>query len=266
MRIDVGNDGVMVPRMTDAEKAARRQKIKEERRRRGRRVRPLPPRKSGSDRRYRKRKIITFCDQTQAHRLVSGTRGDCEAAGWLMRRDAGGIHLDRADEEVGNVDGSRWLRKQIERQDLPLDAMGLDFDHLSTPPRRKGPEFPRQARVRASRQRNGARKDPCLPESRAISVGPYRVSVPHVRIGIPRGGTIGAPCGTPPRRPTYLDPCPSTATKWMSDCISLCSIPKSPRTPCVRFSFPATNRLPHVCNSLNAPIPEFLEKLALSLL
>ena len=48
-----------------------------------------------------------------------------------MRRDAGRIRLDLADEKVGNVDGSPWIRNQVERQSLPLDALGLDFYHLS---------------------------------------------------------------------------------------------------------------------------------------
>jgi hypothetical protein len=130
-RIYVGSDGVMVPLVTDAEKATRRQKIKEKRRRRGRKARPLPPRKPGADQRYKEFKIVAFYDETQEHRLVAGTRGDCEVAGRLMRRDAGRIRLDLADEKVGNVDGSPWIRNQVERQSLPLDALGLDFYHLS---------------------------------------------------------------------------------------------------------------------------------------
>jgi hypothetical protein len=130
-RIYVGSDGVMVPLVTDAEKTTRRQKVKEKRRRRGRKPRPLPPRKAGADQRYKEFKIVAFYDETQEHRLVAGTRGDCEVAGRLMRRDAGRIHLDLADEKVGNVDGSPWIRHQVERQSLPLDALGLDFDHLS---------------------------------------------------------------------------------------------------------------------------------------
>jgi hypothetical protein len=130
-RIYVGSDGVMVPLVTDTEKTNRRQKVKEKRRRRGRKARPLPPRKAGADRRYKEFKIVAFYDETQEHRLVAGTRGDCEVAGRLMRRDAGRIHLDLADEKVGNVDGSPWIRNQVERQSLPLDALGLDFYHLS---------------------------------------------------------------------------------------------------------------------------------------
>ena len=130
-RIYVGSDGVMVPLVTDAEKTTRRQKVKEKRRRRGREARPLPPRKAGADQHYKEFKVIAFYDETQEHRLVAGTRGDCEAAGRLMRRDAGRVRLDWADEKVGNVDGSPWIRNQVERQSLPLDALGLDFYHLS---------------------------------------------------------------------------------------------------------------------------------------
>jgi hypothetical protein len=48
-----------------------------------------------------------------------------------MRRQASRIHLDLADQKVGNVDGSPWIRNQVRRQSLPLDDLGLDFDHLS---------------------------------------------------------------------------------------------------------------------------------------
>ena len=48
-----------------------------------------------------------------------------------MRREAGRIRLDLADEKVGNVDGSPWIRNQVQRQSLPLDDLGLDFYHLS---------------------------------------------------------------------------------------------------------------------------------------
>jgi hypothetical protein len=130
-RIYIGSDGVMVPLVTDTEKACRRQKIKQKRRRRGKKARPLPPRKSGADQRYKEFKIVALYDETQDHRLVSGTRGDCAVAGRLLRREASRIHLDQADEKVGNVDGSAWIRNQIERQSLPLDALGLDFYHLS---------------------------------------------------------------------------------------------------------------------------------------
>jgi hypothetical protein len=120
----------MVPLVTDAEKTSRRQKIKERRQRRGQKARRLPPRKPGADQSYKEFKIVAFYDETQEHRLVSGTRGDCTVAGRLMRREAGRIPLDQADEKVGNVDGSPWIRNQVGRHSLPLDALGLDFYHL----------------------------------------------------------------------------------------------------------------------------------------
>jgi hypothetical protein len=129
-RVYLGSDGVMVPLVTDAEKTSRRQEIKKQRRKRGKRARPLPPKKVGADQGYKEFKIVAFYDETQDHRLVTGTRGDCEAAGRLMRRETARIQFDRAAEKVGNVDGSPWIRHQIERQSLPLDDLGLDFYHL----------------------------------------------------------------------------------------------------------------------------------------
>ena len=91
----------------------------------------MPPRKAGADQHYKEFKIVAFYDETQEHRLVCGTRGDHEVAGRLMRREAARIRLDLADEKVGNVDGSPWIRNQVQRQCLPLDDLGLDFYHLS---------------------------------------------------------------------------------------------------------------------------------------
>jgi hypothetical protein len=119
----------MVPLVTDAEKVTRRQKTKQKRRR-GKKARPLPPKKRGADQGYKEFKIVAYYDETQEHRLVCGTRGDHEEVGRLMRRQASRIRLDLADEKVGNVDGSPWIRNQIQRQSLPLDDLGLDFYHL----------------------------------------------------------------------------------------------------------------------------------------
>jgi hypothetical protein len=129
-RVYFGADGVTVPLVTDAEKLSRRQKVKQKRRLRGKKSQPLPPRKVGADQRYKEFKIIAFYDETQEHRLVCGTRGDHEVAGRLMRREAARVRLDLADEKVGNVDGSPWIRNEVQRQSLPLDALGLDFYHL----------------------------------------------------------------------------------------------------------------------------------------
>ena len=119
------------PDITDAEKRTRRERIKAKRRRCGRKRRPLPKARSGADGSFKEFKIVTFYDDNGAHRLVSATRGDCTQAGRLMRRDAGRIRLDQADDKVGVVDGSDWIKNQIQRQSLPLDDLGLDFYHLS---------------------------------------------------------------------------------------------------------------------------------------
>lgn len=130
-RVYLGSDGVMVPLVTDAEKKKRRGTIKQKRRLRGTRAKPLPAAKAGADQKYKEFKVVAFYDDTQEHRLVAGTKGDCTQAGRLMRRQAARIRLDQADEKIGNVDGSPWIRNQIEGQNLPLDALGLDFYHLS---------------------------------------------------------------------------------------------------------------------------------------
>jgi hypothetical protein len=130
-RVYLGADGVMVPVITDAEKQARRQGVKAKRRRRGKQCRPLPRAKAGADGPYKEFKVVTLYDDRCAHRLVSVTRGDCAQAGRLMRRDAGRVGLDRADDKVGVVDGSEWIKNQIGRQSIPLDDLGLDFYHLA---------------------------------------------------------------------------------------------------------------------------------------
>ncbi len=129
-RLYLGSDGVMVPLVSDAEKTSRRHKVKQKRRKRGKKARPLPPKKAGADQGYKEFKIVAYYDETQEHRLVCGTRGDHEEAGRWMRRQAGRIRLDLADQKVGNVDGSPWIRNQVRRQSLPLDDLGLDFYHL----------------------------------------------------------------------------------------------------------------------------------------
>ncbi len=130
-RVYLGSDGVMVPHVTDQEKQARRERIKAKRRRCGKKRRALPRAKVGADGPFKEFKIVTLYDDAAKHRLVSVTRGDCEQAGRLMRRDAGRVGLDKADDRVGVVDGSEWIKNQVRRQSIPLDALGLDFYHLS---------------------------------------------------------------------------------------------------------------------------------------
>ena len=130
-RLYLGADGVKVPLVTDAEKRTRRTRIKAQRRRRGQKCRPLPRAKAGADQAYKEFKIVTLYDDKQEHRLVAVTRGDHDRAGPLMRRDAARVRLDLADDKVAVVDGADWIKNQIQKQSLPLDAVGLDFYHLA---------------------------------------------------------------------------------------------------------------------------------------
>jgi hypothetical protein len=130
-RLYLGSDGVMVPLVTDTEKRGRRQKVKAKRQRRGKKCQPLPRARKGADQSYKEFKIVTLYDDSCEHRLVSVTRGDCTQAGKIMRRDAGRVGLDKADDKVGVVDGSEWIKNQVQRQSLPLDDLGLDFYHLA---------------------------------------------------------------------------------------------------------------------------------------
>ena len=130
-RVYLGTDGVMIPMVTQAEKLKRRQQIRQNRQRRGRRAKRLSSPRRGADQAYKEFKIVTFYDQDMRHRLVSATRGNHEAAGRLMRRDARRLGLREAQERIGNVDGASWIRNQIQRQRLGLSGLGLDFYHLS---------------------------------------------------------------------------------------------------------------------------------------
>ncbi len=87
----------------------------------------MPKAKVGADQRYKEFKAVMFYDQEMDHRLVSVTRGDCQEAGRLMRRDAGRIGFKFADYRVGNIDGGPWIIGQIEKRRLPMTATGLDF-------------------------------------------------------------------------------------------------------------------------------------------
>ncbi len=130
-RVYFGCDGVMAPMVTDGEKVKRRARVKAKRQRRGRTCRPLRRARRGADQRYKEYKIVTYYDEPKRHRVVLGTRGNHTEAGRWMRRLAGRIDLDAAAEKVGNVDGAPWIRSQVEGQNLPLDALGLDFYHLA---------------------------------------------------------------------------------------------------------------------------------------
>lgn len=128
-RIYTGCDGVMVPIITDAEKITRRNKVK--RRRLGKKCKPLPPRKRGSDLSWKEFKVAFFYSEDAKHQHVAFTHGNHAAAGRLLRREADRLRFQKADERVGLVDGAVWIREQMRLHFAELDALGLDFYHLS---------------------------------------------------------------------------------------------------------------------------------------
>lgn len=128
-RVYLGCDGVMVPLITDAEKQQRRTKVKQKRKARGRRCRPLPPRKEGADQAYKEFKLGVLYDEEQKRRFVGATSGDHAVAGRMMQRMAIQIGLSKADERIGLADGSPWIRNEIELYGL-VHELGLDYYHL----------------------------------------------------------------------------------------------------------------------------------------
>ena len=134
-RIYMGSDGVMVPAITEAEKLKRRAKAKEKRqslpREKGQRRAPLPTPKHGADGPYKEFKIVTFYDQDQKHRYVRATRGDCRAAGKLMRRGAGELRVKGAEQKLVVADGAAWIWNQATANAPSMDVHVLDFYHLS---------------------------------------------------------------------------------------------------------------------------------------
>ena len=97
-RVYTGCDGVMVPIITDAEKVKRRTTIKAKRRRRGKRCKPLPPRKRGSDRAWKEFKVVFFYSEDAKHQHVAFTHGNHLKAGTLLRREADRLRFREADE------------------------------------------------------------------------------------------------------------------------------------------------------------------------
>lgn len=128
-RVYLGCDGVKVPLVTDVEKKKRRQAIREKRRRRGRKCRPLPPAKIGADNAYKEFKVGHLYNEQKDRRLVGVTAGNHEAAGRMLKRMSDQVGLAEADEQVALIDGAPWIRNQIEFHGL-TGNIGLDFWHL----------------------------------------------------------------------------------------------------------------------------------------
>lgn len=122
-----GADGVMVPLVTEAEKAKRRAL----RCRRGPKARRR--RKSirrGSDNEYKEFKLVAFYDPSHEHQYAVGTSGNCNVLGRRMRRAARQIRLDKADLSYSVSDGAKWIRRQYNQQLPMLEVNILDYYHL----------------------------------------------------------------------------------------------------------------------------------------
>src|SRR4030065_278947 len=91
----------MVPIITDSEKSKRRDKVKAKRRRRGKKCKPLPPRRRGSDRSWKEFKVAFFYSEGGKHQHVAFTHGNHVAAGKLLRREADRLRFPKAGERVG---------------------------------------------------------------------------------------------------------------------------------------------------------------------
>jgi len=128
-RVYAGCDGVKVPLVTNEEKQKRRAKIREKRRHRGRKCRPLPRGKVGADCAYKDFKVAYLYDETKKRRLVGVTAGNHEAAGQVLARLSRQVELAKADERVALIDGAPWIRNQFELHGV-VDSIGLDFYHL----------------------------------------------------------------------------------------------------------------------------------------
>jgi len=136
LRLYVGCDGVMVPRITDAEKHQRREAIKARRRRRreppdASRPRRLSPRRRGADHGWKELKLVHHYDQHAEHSHVSTTSANHRVAGAVIARDARKLRASKADERIALIDGAPWIRARLEEAGLNLDAVGLDFYHLA---------------------------------------------------------------------------------------------------------------------------------------
>ncbi len=127
-RIMVGADGVMVPVITAAEKAKRRGR--RQRRRKARR-RPLWQRLfKGSEHPWKEFKIAGFYDPPKERVWAFGTAGGPHVIGRRMRRAAGRLKINEAQERVAVTDGAPWIRGQLQTRLPMVEVRILDYFHL----------------------------------------------------------------------------------------------------------------------------------------
>ena len=121
-----GADGVMVPMVTQAEKAKRRKG--RARRRKGQpRRRPMD---RGSDLPYKEFKLVAFYDPSKEHQYAVGTSGNHQVLGRLMRQAACKLHLDQADLAYSVSDAAPWIQGQYRIQLPMLKENILDYGHF----------------------------------------------------------------------------------------------------------------------------------------
>lgn len=125
----VGGDGVMVPVITAAEKAKRRAGHKHVRRR-GRKHRRVC-RHRGADQGWKEFKIGLFYSADKERCWAFATRGNHEEFGRQLRREAGKVSLQKADQKFSVTDGAEWIRRQMRTRLPMLDEMILDFYHFA---------------------------------------------------------------------------------------------------------------------------------------
>ena len=134
-RVYVGADGVTVHAVMQAEKDKRRKDHAIRRQQRGKagvgNLQPLPRPKAGSDERFKEMKIGIFYDQSKTRKHVFATEGNHERFGKLLRLHADALRLEQATETLSLTDGSPWIRNQLLKHLKKLQAMLLDFYHLS---------------------------------------------------------------------------------------------------------------------------------------
>lgn len=131
----VGADGVMVRGVTQTEKQKRRRRHEVRREERDQagigNTKPLPSPSSGTKDAFKEMKIGLFYDQSKERVFTFATQENHACFGRLMEKHADQLALADAPTLVSITDGAPWIRNRI-LEHLPyIDAMLLDFYHLS---------------------------------------------------------------------------------------------------------------------------------------
>lgn len=134
-QVYVGVDGVMVRGVTETEKNKRRRQHEVRRKAREQagiaNTKPLPSPSSGTTDNFKEMKIGLFYDQSKAHVFTFATQENHAGFGRLLEKHASRLALEKSPTLVSITDGARWIRNRI-LEHLPyIDAMLLDFYHLS---------------------------------------------------------------------------------------------------------------------------------------